>query len=44
MAAYRALLRQIWPDRPVECWLVWTWTARAMLLPDPLLDRHSPAR
>ncbi|MBO1076624.1 double-strand break repair helicase AddA [Roseomonas marmotae] len=43
MAAYRALLRQIWPDRPVECWLVWTWTARAMPLPDGLLDRHTPS-
>ena len=41
MAAYRALLRQIWPDRPVECWLVWTWTAQAMRLPDGLLDRHT---
>jgi ATP-dependent helicase/nuclease subunit A len=42
MAAYRALLRQAWPDRPVECWLVWTWVARAMSLPDSLLDRHTP--
>ncbi|MDB5368479.1 MAG: double-strand break repair helicase AddA, partial [Roseomonas sp.] len=42
MAAYRALLRQAWPGRPVECWLVWTWTARAMALPDALLDRHTP--
>jgi len=43
MAAYRSLLRQVWPDRPVECWLVWTWTAHAMQLPDALLDRHVPA-
>jgi ATP-dependent helicase/nuclease subunit A len=44
MAAYRALLQQIWPDRPVECWLVWTWTAHAMRLPETVLDRHSPSR
>ncbi|EHL97336.1 double-strand break repair helicase AddA [Acetobacteraceae bacterium AT-5844] len=42
MAAYRALLRQAWPGRQVECWLVWTWTAHAMALPDELLDRHTP--
>ena len=42
MAAYRALLRQAWPGRAVECWLVWTWTAHAMALPDALLDRHTP--
>jgi ATP-dependent helicase/nuclease subunit A len=42
MAAYRALLRQAWPGRTVECWLVWTWTAHAMALPDELLDRHTP--
>jgi ATP-dependent helicase/nuclease subunit A len=43
MAAYRALLRQIYPDRPVECALVWTYGARAMPLPSELLDRFVPA-
>jgi ATP-dependent helicase/nuclease subunit A len=42
MAAYRAILRRIFPDRPVRCALVWTRTARVMALPDPLLDSHVP--
>ncbi|MGE0660855.1 MAG: PD-(D/E)XK nuclease family protein, partial [Reyranellaceae bacterium] len=42
MAAYRALLRQIWPDRPVECLLLWTDGARLMALPDALLEPHKP--
>lgn len=43
MAAYRALLRQIFPGREVQCWLVWTWSARAMELPQAALDRHEPS-
>ncbi|WP_431282872.1 double-strand break repair helicase AddA [Humitalea sp. 24SJ18S-53] len=42
MAAYRALLRQTFPDRMVEAWLVWTYGARPMPLPEPLLDAHAP--
>ncbi len=42
MAAYRALLRNAWPGKRVECWLVWTWIAHAMELPETLLDRHTP--
>jgi ATP-dependent helicase/nuclease subunit A len=42
MAAYRAVLRQIFPDRPVTCALVWTQAARVAMLPDTLLDRHAP--
>ncbi len=38
MALYRALLRQLYPDRPVRCWLVWTDGARLMPLSDALLD------
>lgn len=38
MAAYRAVLLQIFPGRPVQCALVWTRTATVMLLPDSLLD------
>jgi len=38
MAAYRALLRQTFPGRPVEAWLVWTYAARPMPLPSALLD------
>jgi ATP-dependent helicase/nuclease subunit A len=43
MATYRALLAQIYPDRPVRAALVWTDGPRLMALSDALLDRHSPA-
>lgn len=39
MAAYRALLRQIYPGREVKLALLWTFEARLMALPDALLDR-----
>ena len=42
MAAYRAVLRQAFPGRAVECALVWTYGARLMPLPDGLLDSHAP--
>lgn len=42
MAAYRAVLRGIYPDRPVRCLLLWTDGPRLMALPDALLDRHAP--
>ncbi|MDB5375041.1 MAG: double-strand break repair helicase AddA, partial [Belnapia sp.] len=42
MAAYRAVLRQAFPGRAVECALVWTYGARLMPLPGDLLDRHAP--
>ena len=42
MAAYRALLQAIFPDRPVDCLLVWTETGTVMPLPDALLAEHSP--
>jgi len=38
MAAYRQLLRKIWPDRRVETALLWTYEARLTALPDDLLD------
>lgn len=43
MAAYRAVLRQAFPGRAVDCALVWTHGARVMPLPAALLDRHAPA-
>ncbi len=46
MAAYRGLLRRIYPDRPVRCALLWTDGPSLMTLPDALLDPHgevSPA-
>jgi ATP-dependent helicase/nuclease subunit A len=42
MAAYRALLRAIFPDRVVACALIWTVGPLVMPLPDMLLDRHAP--
>ena len=42
MAAYRAVLHALHPDRPVVCALVWTTGARIMPLPSALLDRHAP--
>ena len=42
MAAYRAVLRAVFPERPVRCALVWTRAARIALLPDVLLDAHAP--
>jgi ATP-dependent helicase/nuclease subunit A len=38
MASYRAVLRAIFPDRPVRCALVWTREPRVTMLPDALLD------
>ncbi len=42
MAAYRAVLRAIHPDRPVRCALVWTQGPVVAVLPDPLLDAYAP--
>lgn len=42
MAAYRALLQGLYPDKPVRCVLVWTEGPRADVLPDALLDLHAP--
>ena len=43
MSAYRAVLRQAFPGRAVDCALVWTYGARLMPLPGALLDDHAPA-
>ncbi|MEM8772051.1 MAG: double-strand break repair helicase AddA [Pseudomonadota bacterium] len=43
MAAYRALLQEIYPGRRVESALLWTFEARLMPLPDTVLD-HAFAR
>jgi ATP-dependent helicase/nuclease subunit A len=42
LASYRALLRGVFPDRPVRCVLVWTREARVVVLPDVLLDGYAP--
>ncbi|NKC32307.1 double-strand break repair helicase AddA [Falsiroseomonas selenitidurans] len=43
MAAYRAVLRQAFPGRRVDCALVWTFGARLMPLVEGLLDSHAPS-
>jgi ATP-dependent helicase/nuclease subunit A len=42
MAAYRAVLRRIFPGRAIVCALVWTQTARVVILSDALLDLPTP--
>jgi ATP-dependent helicase/nuclease subunit A len=43
MASYRAVLRAIFPGRPVRCALIWTRSAHVAMLPDTLLDPYDPA-
>ncbi|MBB5517497.1 double-strand break repair helicase AddA [Amphiplicatus metriothermophilus] len=38
LAAYRALLQEIYPDREISCALLWTYDARLMTVPPALLD------
>lgn len=38
LAAYRALLQEIYPDREISCALLWTYDARLMPVPAALLD------
>lgn len=42
MAAYRAALAALYPDRPVVCALLWTDGPRLMALDGDLLDRYAP--
>ena len=42
MAAYRALLAQIYPDREIRSFLLWTDQPRLMQLSDALLAGHAP--
>ncbi len=42
LAAYRALLQKIYPDRPIRCALIWTVGPRVMAIPAALLDGHAP--
>nr|WP_321984443.1 double-strand break repair helicase AddA [uncultured Lichenicoccus sp.] len=42
MAAYRALLRALYPGRAIICLLVWTEGPAVMALPDMLLDMYGP--
>ncbi|GAB4144658.1 MAG: double-strand break repair helicase AddA [Sphingomonadales bacterium] len=38
MAAYRAAIKALYPDRPIRCFLVWTHGPRLQMLPDRLMD------
>ena len=38
MAAYRAVLSQRWPNRPIRCLLVWTDGPQLMEIPPAALD------
>ena len=42
MAAYRALLRGVYPNRPVHCLLLWTDGPSMMALSECLLDDYAP--
>ncbi|WP_419728069.1 double-strand break repair helicase AddA [Lichenicola sp.] len=42
MAAYRALLTALYPDRRIECALVWTQETAVMRLPGSVLLPHAP--
>ena len=42
MAAYRALLRRLYPAHRVDCFLLWTAAPRLMALADSLLDPYAP--
>jgi ATP-dependent helicase/nuclease subunit A len=43
MAAYRAVLRDVFPGVDVRCVLVWTQGPLVVPLPDPLLDAYEPS-
>jgi ATP-dependent helicase/nuclease subunit A len=42
MAAYRAALSAIYPEKPIRCVLLWTDGPRLMELSPGLLDGHAP--
>lgn len=43
LAAYRSILRQIYPDRQIRTLLIWTETAAVMDVPDAILAAAAPA-
>jgi len=42
MAAYRAVVEQVFPDRAVRCMLLWTAGPALVSLEDSILDRYAP--
>jgi ATP-dependent helicase/nuclease subunit A len=43
LAAYRSILRQIYPDHQIRTLLIWTETGAVMDVPDALLEDATPA-
>ena len=43
LAAYRAVLRQVYPGRAVRCALLWVDAPEFVPIPDSLLDRYEPS-
>ncbi len=43
LAAYQAILRQIFPTRPITCLLIFTQTAAVLTVPEQNLAGHAPA-
>ena len=43
LAAYRSILRQIYPQRQIRTLLIWTETGAVMDVPDAILDAAGPA-
>ena len=39
MAAYRALARELYPNKTIHCALLWTHAPRLMAVPDALMDK-----
>jgi ATP-dependent helicase/nuclease subunit A len=42
MAAYQSVLKEIYPNLPIRCALLWTDDLRLMQLSDALLANHAP--
>jgi ATP-dependent helicase/nuclease subunit A len=42
MAAYRAVIRKIYPGKSISCALLWSDGPRLMALPEALLDSWEP--
>jgi ATP-dependent helicase/nuclease subunit A len=42
IAAYSAILRQIFPEKPIFCQLIWTETGTCMPIPSDIIARYAP--
>ena len=41
MAAYKAVLKEVYPDKTIKCFLLWTDIAELMEIPDELLNKFT---